>query len=204
LPAVALGTTDPSKAPSGYALQLSLGPLDSLIASMRLARDHKYQLLLKFVQRLHLAGQHPEWAGVRVQAAKLVFGPYTPTDKQAVLEQVTIGVEKRVLSQETAITMLMEAGFPIDDAAEELKRIDNRSFKSLTYSRSSRRAGLVSTAVILPLSPSVNRAPASTFICPRESLAPEMATIGRPVVADARAESVSEPARSSKTCSTLA
>ncbi|WP_189912168.1 hypothetical protein [Streptomyces albogriseolus] len=130
LPAVALGTTDPSKAPSGYALQLSLGPLDSLIASMRLARDHKYALLLKFVQRLHLAGQHPDWTGVRVQPAKLVFGPYTPTDKQAVLEQVTIGVEKRVLSQETAITMLMEAGFPIDDAAEELKRIDNRSFEA--------------------------------------------------------------------------
>ncbi|MEW2187775.1 hypothetical protein AB0900_31290 [Streptomyces cellulosae] len=130
LPAVALGTTDPSKAPSGYALQLSLGPLDSLIASMRLARDHKYQLLLKFVQRLHLAGQHPDWQGVRVQPAKLVMGPYTPTDKQAVLEQVTLGVEKRVLSQETAITMLMEAGFPIDDATEELKRIDNRSFEA--------------------------------------------------------------------------
>ncbi|MFF8544814.1 hypothetical protein ACF060_31510 [Streptomyces werraensis] len=130
LPAVALGTTDPSKAPSGYALQLSLGPLDSLIASMRLARDHKYQLLLKFVQRLHLAGQHPDWTGVRVQPAKLVFGPYTPTDKQAVLEQVTIGVEKGVLSKETAITMLMEAGFPIDDVAEELKRIDNRSFEA--------------------------------------------------------------------------
>ena len=26
--------------------------------------------------------------------------------------------------------MLMEAGFPIDDAAEELKRIDNRSFEA--------------------------------------------------------------------------
>lgn len=128
LPAVALGTLDPSQAPSGYALELSLGPLDSLIASMRLARDHKYALLLKFVQRLHLAGQHPDWAGVQVMSAKLVFGPYTPTDKHAVLEQVALGVEKRVLSKETGITMLIEAGFPIDDAAEELKRIDSRAF----------------------------------------------------------------------------
>lgn len=128
LPAVALGTLDPSKAPSGYALELSLGPLDSLIGGMRLARDHKYALLLKFVQRLHLAGQHPDWAGVQVHAAKLVFGPYTPTDKNAVLEQVTLGVEKGVLSKETGITMLIEAGFPIDDAAEELKRIDARAF----------------------------------------------------------------------------
>lgn len=128
LPAVALGTMNPSQAPSGYALQLSLGPLDSLIASMRLARDHKYVLLLKFVQRLHLAGQHPDWAGVQVLPAKLTFGPYTPTDKHAILEQVALGVEKGVLSKETGIVMLIEAGFPIEDAAEELKRIDSRAF----------------------------------------------------------------------------
>jgi len=128
LPAVALGTVDPSKAPSGYALDISLGPLDSLIGSMRLARDHKYALLLKFVQRLHLAGQHPDWVGVTVQPARLVFGPYKPTDKAGILEQVTDGVDKGVISKETGIRMLMEAGFPIDDAEEELKRIDARSF----------------------------------------------------------------------------
>jgi hypothetical protein len=128
LPAVALGTIDPSKAPSGYALDISLGPLDSLIGSMRLARDHKYQLLLKFVQRLHQAGQHPDWTGIRVQPARLVFGPYKPTDRAGILEQVTLGVEKRVISKETGIRMLMEAGFPIDDIEEELKRIDARSF----------------------------------------------------------------------------
>ncbi|MFF7795553.1 hypothetical protein [Streptomyces sp. NPDC007991] len=128
LPAVALGTVDPSKAPSGYALDISLGPLDSLIGSMRLARDHKYALLLKFVQRLHLAGQHPDWAGITPLPARLVFGPYKPTDKAGILEQVANGVEKGVISKETGIRMLMEAGFPIEDAEEELKRIDARSF----------------------------------------------------------------------------
>lgn len=128
LPAVALGTVDPSKAPSGYALDISLGPLDSLIGGMRLARDHKYALLLKFVQRLHLAGQHPDWTGVQAQPAKLVFGPYKPTDKAGILEQVTNGVDKGVISKETGVRMLMEAGFPIEDAEEELKRIDARSF----------------------------------------------------------------------------
>ena len=128
LPAVALGTMDPSKVPSGYALQLSLGPLDALVSSMRLARDHKYRLLLKMVQRLYLAGQHPDWAGVTVQPAKLTFGAYTPTDKQAVLEQVTTGVDK-VLSRETAIRMLMDAGFPIEDAAQEIERIESRQFE---------------------------------------------------------------------------
>jgi hypothetical protein len=128
LPAAVLGTLDPSKVPSGYAMQLSLGPLDSLISSMRLARDHKYALLLKFVQRLHVAGQHPDWQGVRPLPAKLVFGPYTPTDKAGILEQVSLGVEKNVISLETGIQMLMEAGFPIEDATEEIERINARSF----------------------------------------------------------------------------
>ncbi|MFI7096853.1 hypothetical protein [Streptomyces lydicus] len=128
IPAVALGTMDPSKVPSGYALQLSLGPLDALVSSMRLARDHKYALLLKMVQRLFLAGQHPDWAGVQPQPAKLTFGAYTPTDKQAVLEQVAAGRQAEVISLETAVRMLQDAGFPIEDAAQEIERIQSRSF----------------------------------------------------------------------------
>jgi hypothetical protein len=128
LPAVAMGTLDPTKVPSGYALQLSLGPLDSLIGSMRLARDHKYRLLLKFAQRLFLAGQHPDWAGVQVQPAELAFGPYAPTDKQSVLDQVVAGVTAGVLSLETGLKMLQEAGYPIEDIAAEIENIQSRQF----------------------------------------------------------------------------
>ncbi|MEW9521789.1 hypothetical protein [Streptomyces tubercidicus] len=128
IPAVAMGAGDPSQFPSGFALQIALGPLDSLIGSMRLARAHKYTLLLKMVQRLYLAGQHPDWAGVTVQPAELAFGPYTPTDKQSVLEQVRNGVKDGVLSLETGVRMLMDAGFPIDSAAEEIERIQSRAF----------------------------------------------------------------------------
>ncbi|MFJ3699503.1 hypothetical protein ACIPW9_36165 [Streptomyces sp. NPDC090052] len=128
IPAVAMGTLDPSQLPSGYALQLSLGPLDALVSSMRLARDHKYALLLKMIQRLFLAGQHPDWAGVQPQPARLTFGPYTPTDKDAVLAQVTAGVEGGVLSLETAVRMLADAGFPIDNVEKEIEQIQSRSF----------------------------------------------------------------------------
>jgi hypothetical protein len=128
IPAVALGTISPSEVPSGYALQISLGPLDALVASMRLARDHKYALLLKMVQRLYIAGQHPDWTGITPQPARLSFGAYTPTDKQAVLDQVAIGKEKGILSLETGVKMLMEAGFPIEDAQEEIERIQSRAF----------------------------------------------------------------------------
>lgn len=145
IPAVALGTTDPSKVPSGYALELSLGPLDALIASMRLARDHKYALLLKMVQRLYLAGQHPDWIGLTPAPARLVFGSYKPTDKAAVLEQIATGVEKGVLSLETAVRMLDEAGFPIDDVAAEIERIQSRQFdKARTLADATGDAGLVS------------------------------------------------------------
>jgi hypothetical protein len=113
---------------SGYAIELSLGPLDSLVSSMRLARAHKYALMLKFCQRLFLAGQHPDWMGITVQAAELVFGPYTPTDTSGVLTQVTEGVDKGVLSLETGVRMLQEAGFPIEDVQVEIERIQSRQF----------------------------------------------------------------------------
>jgi hypothetical protein len=128
LPAVTMGTADPAKYPSGYALELALGPLDSLVAFMRLARDHKYRLLLKFVHRLFLAGQHPDWVGTRVQDARLVFGPYTPTDRKGVLDTVVAGVEGGVLSLETAVQMLKDAGFPIEDITTEIQQIQSRRF----------------------------------------------------------------------------
>lgn len=129
LPAVSLGTMDPSKVPSGYALELSLGPLDSLISGMRLARDHSDRLLPKFVQRLFIAGQHPDWVGITPLPARITRGPYTPTDKGAVLEQVATAYKAKVLSLETAVRMLTEAGWPIEDAAKEIEQIQARSFE---------------------------------------------------------------------------
>jgi hypothetical protein len=128
LPAVSLGTLSPAEVPSGFAMQVSLGPLDSLIGGMRLAREHKERLLLKFSQRLFIAGQHPDWIGVTPQDAELVRGPYTPTDKAAVLEQVTGGVTGGVLSLETGVRMLDDAGFPIEDIEQEIKLIQSRNF----------------------------------------------------------------------------
>ncbi|MFF2731788.1 hypothetical protein ACFVS9_28255 [Streptomyces sp. NPDC058008] len=133
LPAVSLGTLSPSEVPSGFAMQISLGPLDSLIGSMRLAREHKESLILKFAQRLNMAGQHPDWAGVTPQDALLIRGPYTPTDRAAVLDQVSNGVEKGVLSLETGVRMLTDAGFPIDDVEAEIAQIQSRQFEKARF-----------------------------------------------------------------------
>ncbi|PCG85452.1 hypothetical protein CIB93_13940 [Streptomyces sp. WZ.A104] len=126
LPAVSLGTVDPSDVPSGYALQLSLQPLDSMVDSMRLARAHKYTLLLKMVQRIHQAGQAEGWSAGPTVPARLVFGPHTPSDRTSVLEEVVKGVTAGVLSVETGIRMLQDAGYPIGDAQEEVARIAAR------------------------------------------------------------------------------
>lgn len=121
-----LGTLDPAAVPSGYALQLALGPLDALVAAMRLARDHKYLLLLRMVQRLHQAGR--VWPAGESLPATLAWGPHTPTDRTAVLSDVVQGYNAGVFSLETAVRMLQDAGYPIEDITEEIERIQRRSF----------------------------------------------------------------------------
>ncbi|WP_424217011.1 hypothetical protein ACN20G_33495 (plasmid) [Streptomyces sp. BI20] len=125
LPAVALGTADPTRVPSGYALELSMGPLDALVGSMRLARAHKYALLLKMVQRLHQAGQAEGWPAGPSVPARLVFGPHTPVDRSEVLDEVVRAVTAGLLSRETGVRMLQVAGYPVEDVAAELGRVDS-------------------------------------------------------------------------------
>ncbi|MFD3516347.1 hypothetical protein [Streptomyces sp. NPDC058657] len=132
MPAVALGTLDPTKAPSGFSIQLSYGPMDPLMDSMHLARDFKYALLLKMVQRLYKAGQHPDWTGPVVEA-QMVWGTYKPTDKAATLEMVRGAVTDGVMSLETAVRLLTEVGFPIDDAGQEIERIQSRRFEQARF-----------------------------------------------------------------------
>jgi len=126
-PGVTLGTVDPTKAPSGFAIQLAFSPHDSLIDSMRLARDHKYALLLKFVQRLFMLTGDPDWSGPVVDA-RLAWGTYLPTDRTATLADVDSAYNGGLISLETAVRMLQESGFPIDDIGEEIERIQSRRF----------------------------------------------------------------------------
>ncbi|MFB7424716.1 hypothetical protein ACFC0K_15735 [Streptomyces hydrogenans] len=128
LTAAGLGLLDPTEVPSGYALALALSPLDSLVGAMRLARADKYALLLRMVQRLHQAGQ--AWPAGETLPAELVWGPHTPTDRAAVLADVVSGVSSGVLSLETGVRMLQDAGYPIQSAAEEVVRIQRRAFEA--------------------------------------------------------------------------
>ncbi|MFD8379092.1 hypothetical protein ACFV2X_11225 [Streptomyces sp. NPDC059679] len=125
--AAGLGTLDASEVPSGYAFKLALAPLDALVGAMRLAREHKYRLLLKFVQRLYQAGRAQGWTAGESFPARLAWAPHTPTDRAAVLDEVVKAYGAGVLSLETAVQMLLDAGYPIDDASQEVARIRART-----------------------------------------------------------------------------
>ncbi|WP_431770905.1 hypothetical protein [Streptomyces cucumeris] len=129
--AAGLGTLDATEVPSGYALKLALGPLDGLIGMMRLAREHKYRLLFKMVQRLYQAGRTEGWPAGETLPARLAWAPHTPTDRGAVLEEVVKAHGAGVMSLETAVMMLLEAGYPIKDASQEVERIRAKAEQEL-------------------------------------------------------------------------
>lgn len=127
LPAAVLGMVKPSEVPSGYAMQLSFGPLTSMIRQMRLVRSVKYPLLLKMVVRLYQAnGALPAGPTPRIE---LQLGAYLPSDMAGTLTAVREAYAAKIISLETAVAKLLEVGFPIDDVAEEVARIQSRDFE---------------------------------------------------------------------------
>lgn len=127
LPEAVLGRVSPADVPSGFAVALTFGPMQSMVRSMRLSRGEKYPLLLKMVQRMALAGGELDGA---VLPAELTFGSYLPSDLDAVIERVRkLLTPPAAISLETAVQMLVEAGLPIEDASEEVERIESRAFE---------------------------------------------------------------------------
>lgn len=128
VPAAVLGRVKPSEVPSGVALALSFGPLEQMVKQMRLVRFEKYQLLLKFAHRIALAnGQEDvpkQWMPSVVR-----FGAHLPSDQATAVQQVKDLLEAKAISLETAVLILLESGFPIEDANEEVRRIEERDFE---------------------------------------------------------------------------
>ncbi|MFF3493713.1 hypothetical protein ACFYWS_20440 [Streptomyces sp. NPDC002795] len=154
-----LGTLDPSAVPSGYALQLALGPLDALVASMRLARDHKYKLLLRMVQRIHQAGQ--VWPAGETLPAQLAWGPHTPTDRTAILDEATKGYTANVFTPgdrrtDAAGRRIPHRGRQRRDRGHPVPRLRRRSPPRRRHRRQRGRTRLPRTARSGP------RAPGST------------------------------------------
>jgi hypothetical protein len=130
VPESVLGRVDISGQLAGITLALSFGPLGALVKEMRLVRDEKYPLLLKFVWRMAKAAG---WEGVPEvwYDAKVEFGSYLPQDVSAAVDMVQklLMSDPPAISIETAVRILMTAGLPIDNAIDEVGRITGRDFK---------------------------------------------------------------------------
>jgi hypothetical protein len=128
LPGSVLGRVSPADVPSGISLLLSFGPMSSMVDEMRLVRDEKNTLLLKFNWRIAVAagmeGVPTEWYD-----SSISLGPYLPEDTAAEIHKAVELYKAKVISLETCVRMLMEAGLPIEDAVEEVRRIQERDFE---------------------------------------------------------------------------
>jgi hypothetical protein len=125
VPRTLLGAVDPDKVNSGIILTLSFNPHSALIRELRLARQEKYKLLLKMVCRFYaLNGDLTN----TIINTELRFGSYLPSDRQEAIGIATQGVTNHVMSLETAVALLIEAGLPIDEAESEIARIVAQDF----------------------------------------------------------------------------
>lgn len=127
VPGAVLGRVSPSEVPSGIALALSFGPLRSMISEMRLVRDEKYPILLKFLWRMS------RQAGVEdvpetFFPAKVEFGSYLPHDTDAIVKMVTELLKAKAIGRRTAIRLLVAAGVDIEDATAEVEAVASEDF----------------------------------------------------------------------------
>lgn len=121
VPEEVLGRVTSADAVAAIAMAMAFGPMRSLINGFRLARDEKYRLLFKFVQRLAIL--HGQLEGP-VEEAFLAFGSYLPQDQSTGIANVIMLVDKKVISRRTGMVMLQELGVPIEDVDLELARVD--------------------------------------------------------------------------------
>lgn len=130
VPESLLGRVKPNEVPSGIALTLSFAPHSSMIQEMRMVRDVKYEILFKFVCRMIQA--FGEGIEGDIFPVALKFGSFLPADRKETVDLVVqlLSTDPPAISLETAVRMLVESGFPIEDAAKEVQRIVENDFKS--------------------------------------------------------------------------
>lgn len=110
---------------SGAHLLLKLAPAITVVGNARIVREPKDRLLLKFAQRM------AQVAGVLepgpTPVARLRYGSFLPIDQAQTATAVAELLRAHAVSTQTAVTMLVAAGFPISDAQAEVERIRSES-----------------------------------------------------------------------------
>ena len=138
-------------AESGIRKLLELAPAISVVGNLRAVREPKDRLLLKMAQRMaQVAGALEPGP---TPTSRIRYGAFIPTDQAQVMEAVAAGLQAHALSTQTAVGMLVAAGFPIDDAQAEVERIhaeDTEAAKALADATGSEAAAAKRLGVELP------------------------------------------------------
>ena len=127
-----LGDIAPNEVPSGIAYELGFAATKNLIREMRLVRSEKYPLIPRFAMRMAqqfrpTESDPPVLPPGPTPRAEIRLGPFMPADKQAAVDRVVALLKARAISTLTGVQMLIEAGFSIDDAEDEVARIQAES-----------------------------------------------------------------------------
>lgn len=127
VPAEVVGRVEATQDRSGIHLALSFGPMRSLIEEMRMVRDEKYPLLLRFVQRMSIAAGYLEGP---VMPAEVKFGSFLPTDRAAAVDLVLNLWNAKIISRQRAIQTLVDEGILDVDVVEELEAAEADDFEA--------------------------------------------------------------------------
>lgn len=136
---------------SGVHLLLKLAPAITVVGNARMVREPKDSLLLKFAQRM------AQVAGVLeagpTPTARLRYGSFLPIDQSQTATAVADLLRAHAISTQTAVTMLVAAGFPISDAQAEVERIyseDTEAAKNVADAVNSEQAAADRLGITLP------------------------------------------------------
>lgn len=123
-PGTLTGRVDPEKVNSGIIMTLTMQPHANMIREMRMVRKDKNDLMLKFVVRFMMLG------GITnaFYPVHLEYGSYLPSDRQEIAAIIASGMQNKSMSLETAVALMMQAGYPIEDAKLEVALIIQRNY----------------------------------------------------------------------------
>lgn len=118
-PNTVTGRIDPEKVNAGIILTLSFQPHANMVREMRLVRSDKNDLLMKFIIRFMILGGLTS----TYYPTHIKYGSYLPSDRKEISTIVTEGIMNHSMSLETAVQLMIQAGYPIEDATLEVSRI---------------------------------------------------------------------------------
>lgn len=124
VPAGIVGRELKTGAETGISRAIRNYPFEQNVDRLRLAREDKNRLILKFAQRIAIAaGESTDNKPERVVGARIVYGSNLPNDLGAAADTVVKLLDAGAISKGTGLALLEQAGLQVNDKTLELAAI---------------------------------------------------------------------------------